>query len=86
MRYSFDIPEVSHVLLGCSLDIPHVFLTCSTAKQSRAVLNIVEHFLKNKRASRSLAKTGLFGGSKSVAGAVFSSLSRKDRILDVLKT
>ena len=25
-------------------------------------------------------------GSKSVAGAVFSSFSRKDRILDVLKT
>ena len=27
-----------------------------------------------------------FGGSKSVAGAVFSALSRKNRILDVLKT
>ena len=27
-----------------------------------------------------------FGGSKSVAGAVFSSLLRKDRILDVFKT
>ena len=62
MRYSFDIPEVFLRYLmyswGVPLDIPQVFLTCSTAKQSRAVLNIVEHFLKNKRASRSLAKTG----------------------------
>ena len=50
------------------------------SEHSRAFLK------KKKRASRSIAKTGLFRGSKSVAGAVFSSLSRKDRILDVLKT
>ena len=39
-----------------------------------------------KRASRSHAKTGFFGGSKSMAGAVFSSLFIKIRISNVLKT
>jgi len=39
-----------------------------------------------KRASRSLAKTGFFVSSKSMAGAAFSLLLRKFRILDVLKT
>jgi hypothetical protein len=39
-----------------------------------------------QRASRSLAKTGFSGGSKSMAGAAFSSLLMKIRIIDVLKT
>ena len=45
-----------------------------------------DNHLKFKHASRSLAKTGFFGGSKSVAGAVFSLLLRKNSILDVFKT
>ena len=39
-----------------------------------------------KRASRSHAKTGFFGGSKSMAGAVFSLLFTKIRISNVPKT
>ena len=44
------------------------------------------NFFKLKRASRSLAKTGFSAGSKSMAGAVFSSLLRKIGFPDVLKT
>ena len=39
-----------------------------------------------KRASRSHAKTGFSGGSKSMAGAVFSTLFTKIRISNVPKT
>ena len=46
-------------------------MLCKVSLLLLLLLHLPRHFRKLKRASRSLAKTGFFDGSKSMAGAMF---------------